>query len=466
MINNLYKIYICIALVLATVVSCTKLDLKPTDTINPDQAFRNLSDLNLGLVGAYAYLDYTLITSSIIVADEATYPAENTVGNKDAFKWQYTPSSGSVTGAYNEYYITIDRINRVLANIDRIEVFGADQITKDRYKGELLALRAYCHFELIRGYASGYQTGALGVPYMKQSIISYPARDAFEVVIANVKADLVAAKLLIPSTFTDKTRITKIGVSAIQARVALYEKNWGEAITYSTEVINAVPLATKAQFPGLWTDLNKSEVIWELNRRTGNVANGSNLGGFFYRQSGDLVLYAPSFKLINSFDQANDIRYPAYIRFDATRTGTRSPYLITKYVGGSTIPGQADIKLFRTGEMYLIRAEARAESSGDAAGDLNTLRAARINGYVNETFPTGTLITAIYAERFKELAFEGHRFFDLRRRNLNVDRSGPDAINTEGANILTPQQAQYEFPIPANEVFVNRNTVQNPKYLK
>ncbi|MCD0488237.1 RagB/SusD family nutrient uptake outer membrane protein [Pedobacter sp. MC2016-14] len=464
--RNLFKRYVYIVLVLVTAASCAKLDQKPTDTISPEQAYRNLNDINMGLLGAYGYMDYTLIATSIIVADEATYPGENTVGNKDAFKWQYTPSSGSVTSAYGEYYVVIDRLNRVLQNIDRIEVSSTEQVIKDRYKGELLALRAYCHFELIRGYASAYQNGALGVPYMKQSIIGFPARDPFESVVANAKADLVAAKALIPSTFTDKTRITKIGVSAIQARLALYEKNWSEAITYSTEVINAVPLATKVQFPGIWTDANKSEVIWELNRRVGSTATGSNIGGFFLRQTPEMVLYAPSFKLINSFDQTNDIRYPAYIRFDATRTGTRSQYLVNKYVGGSTVPGLADIKLFRTGEMYLIRAEARAESSGDAAGDLNTLRAARINGYVNETFPTGTLITAIYAERFKELAFEGHRFFDLRRRNLNVNRSGPDAVNTEGANILTSQQAQYALPLPADEIFVNKQTIQNPYYDK
>jgi len=461
--NNLLR-YFYIILVLTLSASCTKLDQKPTDSIKPEQAFRDLSDINLGLVGAYAYLDFTLINTSIIVSDEATYPAENSVGNKDAFKWQYTAGSGSVTSAYVEYYVTIDRINRVLANIDRIEASASEQATKDRYKGELLALRAYCHFELIRGYASAYQTGALGVPYMKESKISYPARDPFESVIADAKADLIAAKALVPSTFTDKTRITKIAISAIQARLALYEKNWQDAITFSSEVINAIPLATKTQFPGIWTDANKSEVIWELNRRVGNTGTGSNIGGIFYRQTGDLVLYAPSFKLIDAFDKVNDIRYPAYIRFDATRTGTRSQYLVNKYIGGSTVPGLADIKLFRTGEMYLIRAEARAESGGDAAGDLNALRAARINGYTNETFAAGTLIPAIYTERFKELAFEGHRFYDLRRRNLNIDRSGADAVNTEGANILTPTKAQYALPLPADEIFVNKQTVQNPHY--
>lgn len=464
MINKLYKKYILILVVLViSGTSCTKLDLTPTDSISPDKAFRNIGDINLGLIGAYALVDYSMSSLSSTVADENMFPTENTVGNSDAFRWLYNAGSGSVTSLYGNNYTAIDRLNRVLAATDALTFTGADLATANRYRGELLALRAYLHFELLRAYASSYQAGALGVPYMKESIISYPARDKFEVVIANAKADLVAAKALIPATFTDKSRITRVGVSAIQARVALYEKNWADAITYSTEVINATPLATAAQFPGLWTDANDSEVIWKL-KRVGTT--DGRIGDFYFRQTGAIVLYAPSFKLINEFDQVKDLRFASYIKFDATRTGTKSQYLVNKYIGGtSTAPGLTDIKLFRTGEMYLIRAEARAESTGDAAGDINALRAARITGYTPVTFADkAALIDAVYSERFKELAFEGHRFFDLKRRNMSIQRLAADAVNASGAVTLTPAQAQYAFPIPALEISVNKNTVQNPNY--
>ena len=464
MINKIYKKYIlAFSLLILTATSCTKLDLKPTDTISPDKAFRNASDINLGLIGAYALVDYSTTSLSSTVADENMFPTENTVGNSDAFRWLYNAGSGSVTSLYGNNYTAIDRLNRVLAAQETLTFTGADVALANRYRGELLALRAYLHFELLRAYASAYQPGALGVPYMKQSIISYPARDNFETVIANAKADLIAAKALIPITFVDKSRITKTAVSAIQARVALYEKNWADAITYSTEVISALPLATAAQFPGLWTDANDSEVAWKL-KRVGTT--DGRIGDFYFRQTGGIVLYAPSFKLINTFDQTNDLRFPAYIKFDPTRTGTKSQYLVNKYIGGTaSAPGLTDIKLFRTAEMYLIRAEARAESTGDAAADINALRAARITGYTPVTFGDKTaLIDAIYNERFKELAFEGHRFFDLKRRNLPVQRLAADAVNASGAVTLNPSQAQYNFPIPALEISVNKNTVQNPNY--
>jgi len=464
MINKLYKKYILVfSLLIIAISSCTKLDLKPTDSISPDKAFRNISDINLGLIGAYALVDYSMTSLSSTVSDENMYPTENTVGNSDAFRWLYTSGSGSVTSLYGNNYTAIDRLNRVLTAMEGLSFTGADAVLADRYRGELLALRAYLHFELLRAYAASYEPGALGVPYMKQSIISYPERDKFEVVIANAKADLSTAKSLIPTTFTDKSRITKNAVAAMQARVALYEKNWADAITYSTEVINAAPLATLAQFPGLWTDANDNEVVWKL-KRVGTT--DGRIGDFYFRQTGGIVLYAPAFKLINQFDKVNDLRFPAYIKYDPARTGVQSKYLVNKYIGGtSTAPGLTDIKLFRTAEMYLIRAEARAETTGDAAGDLNALRASRITGYTATTFGSKTdLIDAIYTERFKELAFEGHRFFDLKRRNMPVQRLAEDAVNASGAITLNATQAQYSFPIPALEISVNKNTVQNPNY--
>ncbi len=463
MINQTYLKYILIFSVLVfTGSSCSKLDFKPSDTISPDKAFRNLDDLNLGVIGAYALVDNSMSTLSSTVSDENTLPTENTVGNSDAFRWLYNSSSGSVTSLYGNNFTAIDRLNRVLAAQDVLTLTGADIGTANRYRGELLALRAYLHFELLRAYASAYQPGALGVPYMKQSIISYPARDKFEDVIAFAKIDLIAAKALIPANFTDKSRITKTAISAIQARIALYEKNWPDAITYANEVISAIPLANATQFPGLWTDANDSEVVWKLKR----VGNDSRAGEFYFRQTGGIVLYAPAFKLIAEYDAANDLRFTSYIKYDPTRLGNKSQYLVKKFIGGNiSSPGLTDIKLFRTGEMYLIRAEAKAESTGDAAADLNFLRSVRITGYTNQTFADkNALIDAIYKERFKELAFEGHRFFDLKRRNLSIQRLPADAINASGAITLNPTQAQYNFPIPALEISVNKNTVQNPNY--
>lgn len=468
---NIKKILAFLLLAGLVFQSCSKLDTPPSDVIDPSKAFRNLDDLNLGVLGAYAPVSTTLIEAVAIVSDEAMLPTENTVSNTSAHRWLYNSTSGSVTSAFYEYYAIIDRANRVLEAVPNIPAAGA-QSRLDQYKGEMLALRAYSHFELLKAYASSYAPDGLGVPYMKERKLGYPARETVKSNFDNINADLNAAKELIPSSFTDNTRITKTAISAIQARVALYEKKWGDAITYASEAIAAEPLAPKSDFSKIWKDESQSEVIWKLAR----VIGDSRLGAAFFRETGEIVLYAPSFKLIDQFgtvpQRADDVRFSSYIQYAPTRPAGKSQYLVDKYVGGnSAYRGLTAVKLFRSGEMYLIKAEAELENNNGAAGitaaakDLNDLRRARIYNYIDQNFTDKqSLINAIYNERFKELAFEGHRFFDLKRRNLPVERTTQDAINTSGAIKLEPTAAQYCFPISADEMSINKNMIQNPNY--
>ena len=117
----------------------------------------------------------------------------------------------------------------------------------------------------------------------------------------------------------------------------------------------------------------------------------------------------------------------------------------------------------------LIRAEARAElgqftGANSAESDINTLRAARIAGYTPVTFASkDAAIDAIMLERFKELAFEGHRFWDLRRRNLPVTRIGTDAPSATGAT-LSAGHFRFILPIPNAEMQANKLMVQNAGY--
>ncbi|CAL1520144.1 RagB/SusD family nutrient uptake outer membrane protein [Chitinophaga sp. MM2321] len=454
--------YLVLLLSVCTLACNKQLDLTPTDTIDPSKAFRTVKDLNGGLLGAYGELTNNTIYSVSLVTDECNLPSENVTGGGVAsYRWQIDPSSTTITASFGENYVAIDRANRVLAALYQVTTKPDEEILKNQYHGELLALRAYCHFELLQSYASAYEPAAMGIPYMDSSVIGKPSRNTFGEVVAKIGNDLQQAKTLIPASFDDNTRITKAGVSAIQARVALYTQQWDDAITFATEAINALPLASATEFPNIWKDTEEAEVIWKLKQVIGNTP----IGDVYFNRN--IVLYAPSFELINQFDKTNDVRYAAYIRFDNTRGAGKSQYLVNKYAGTSGNPNLTDIKLFRTGEMYLIRAEALAEKSKvpDGADDLNALRSARIKGYTSQSFANkDALITALYTERFKELAFEGHRLFDLRRRGMSVTRETADAINALGAVLLKPGDKGYVFPIPDAETKANKNMKQNPGY--
>lgn len=466
---NIYQLKpIALSLLLLLVVSCG-FDDEPSDSISPANAFRNLSDIEMGLYGAYAVLGTSLMESSTIVSDEIRMPGENTVSNTDAHRWLYDSGSGSVTSAFYSFYQAIDRANRVLENIDKIEMTSGNENLRNQYKGELLAVRAYAHFELLRGYASGYETGDMGIPYMKKSEVIYPARDAVGQNYEDIAQDLEDAKALLPDSFKEVTRITKTGVSAIQARLALYRKNWQNAADFAGEVIAQKPLASSFDFPSIWNDQTNDEVVWKLDRVTGD----SPYGSLFFRESGGIALYVPSFKWLSEFEgeEDQDVRFQAYIDYQPDRNASdpkKSNYLVKKYVGNNpSEPGLSHIKLFRTGEMYLIRAEAYAELDQLDKGnkDLNDLLSRRIQGYTAQSFSSKTdLVEAIYTERYKELAFEGHRFFDLKRRKRPIERWEEDLMDTAQKKTMTPSEAQYNFPIPADELAVNENIEQNPNY--
>jgi hypothetical protein len=476
------KFLYLLAGVFAISTGCQKvLDVKETDFIGGDVAYKTVTNCEQGVIGAYGALNTEMdVLLNATFADEVRVADFYNAGT--THEWQYGPADVGLRDnftATNLFYRVIDRANRVLAALPNAQAStttpaatAADEALRTKLKGEALFLRAFSHFELYRYYSNSAVGTDLAMAYMESpSLASFP-RITVAPYMQKLKADLAAAKPLLPTALTDVSRATAAAVSGLQARLALYLKEYNDAVTYSTEYINALPLASRVDFPGIWTDANRAEQAFTIVRTTatsrmgslfrGTSANAANIGTITWR---------PSDKLWNMYDQVNDIRFASYLKTEPLLVGTTrsSPRLITKYAGtgyGTPAENVANQKVMRTGEMYLIRAEARAEN-GDLTGataDLNTLRSARINGYTAQTFATkDLLINAIMDERFMELAYEGHRFFDLKRRNLPVSRLAADAP-TANSQTLPAGNFRFLLPIPDPEIKANPVIQQNPGY--
>lgn len=456
--------------------ACKKvIDVKETDFIGGDIALKTVANNESGIIGAYSAMNVEMgILLNAVFADEVK-PGEfyNAATNHE---WQYGSQDVGLRDnytAFNLYYRIIDRVNRVLVALPNAVAANATEAAlKERLRGEALFLRAFCHFELYRYYSNTSVGTELAVAYMETPSLLPTARIQVAPYFAKLKADLVAAKPLLPTALTDIYRATRPAVSATQARVALYLKEYTEAVTFSTEYINVVPLSPRNQFAGIWSDANSNEIAFKLSRtaslgpRIGSLWQGTSASSAAISQ----VAWLPSSKLMNSYDQTNDVRFGVYFRTEPLLAAAGRPsILIAKYRGttyGTPTEHVADAKVFRTGEMYLIRAEAYAENNNltAAATDLNTLRAARISGYTDIALATkDAAINAIIEERFKELPYEGHRFWDLKRRNLPVTRLVADAPN---ANSVTLAAGSFRFllPIPNPEINANPLIQQNPGY--
>jgi len=123
------------------------------------------------------------------------------------------------------------------------------------------------------------------------------------------------------------------------------------------------------------------------------------------------------------------------------------------------------VVMFRLAELYLIRAEARAQIGTDLVGALADVNVIRIRAGLaaNTTATTtATLMTAILKERRVEFAHEGHRFFDLKRTNLLATTIGASYFGISGTINNTFRAL---WPIPQREVLTSGGIIaQNTGY--
>ncbi len=457
------KKYISIILIFfIALCSCNKkLDLSPTDSIDVTKAFTSVADLEKGLLGVYSANNPTIkIYIASILSDETKISNENRGQGQFAFKFQYSSSEGEQNSDFAQYYGMIDLLHRVLAAFDDVKATTPSDITKKAKIGaELIALRGVAYYELlIRFMPAGYDPNALAVAIvLKSDLTAKPARNTVGEVVAQIEADLSAARAdaNIPDAPTDVLRISKAAIAAYQARVALLKRDWASAVTYSTAAINlsGKSLATGATFVDYWQDGNETETIWKYRNQTAPQ--------LLWRDTNGDVFFEPSDKLKSQYDRDNDIRFPTYFSSNGNDTS-----IVYKYPGSAAGPILNDLKIIRIAEMYLIRAEANAENNmlAQAAADVNAVRAARIIGYTNVTFSSSAeAVDAVLNERFKELCFEGFRFFDLKRKGLAVNRFASDVQSTNWQN-LPANDYHFALPIPQDEILANPNALQNQGY--
>jgi hypothetical protein len=474
--KNIWAFAICLVIGLS---SCEDfLELTPTDDLTDENALVSLDDFRQALNGCYsgltsgAYYGGAYIVVADRMSDDLRRSSENLGEGVQMHSYTFNASTGEPLALWTQLYSVINRANIVIGKIDAVE---GSQSAKNSIKGQALFIRALAHFDLVRYFAQPYDAtpdaSHLGVPVMTQSMIGQPARNTVAMVYDQVTQDLLNARDLMVETGIGPYRATPLVATALLARVSLYRQDWAAAKQYATEVISsgAWTLATGDLYRNIWTtaELN-NEVIFKLVMLQNNAAIGQN----YWSQSNDIVSFNPTQDLIDTYDPVNDVRLKSFI-------GIRQPgdpdNVVTKYRGAPLdypldqrppIDGLADIKILRLSEMYLIRAEANFELQDQTAArnDLNAVRVARIatfNPATDGNESGAALMNAIMIERRRELAFEGHRWHDLKRRRLPIVR-GSDCSATQCE--LEADDYRFTLPIPQAEFSGNANMVQNPGY--
>lgn len=446
-----------------------EVEITPFDSLDASNVFTSVADLDQGVSGLYATHDPEDVLAWSIFTDDTKIGADNGGQQVTFHNWILDSNTGQANAIWSNRYSVINTANRILEAAEAITPTEAEEIELyNRLLGECIAFRAWAHFELLQFFSEDYNGTSLGVPYVEGvNVFEEPARNTVAEVFAEIKEDITAAEGLIPASQTDNGRITLDFLTALRARLALYEGDFGTALAQANILIDKYPLATTTQYQNMFADLDETEVIFKLVKTQNDFFAGAvwyftGTGGAFIEMSNSL------FNII----EANplDVRSTVLID-DELSDPANNLHLIGKYLGKEGFQYLNDFKIFRVSEMFLIKAEAEARNNNltAATATLDQLRDARFGSDV----PTPELsslpiaINAILDERRLELAYEGHRYLDTKRlrdiTNAGFVRDDADCGGGTPCE-LDVEDFRFTLPIPVQELDANSNMIQNDGY--
>lgn len=439
---------------------------------------------------------------------QAPFTWDVEVYEKLAEKIGIADSQNNTPNHWVKLYRYIKGCNIILDYIDKVT---GDHKIKDNLRGQMLVLRGYYYFLLVNYYAWPYNHGDpaenLGVPLkltMELSDELLP-RNTVKEVYTQIEKDYLAGNEYLENNQLQNSvyRIDHIAAKGLLARMYLYMEDYGKALDYADQVIALRPgLLDLARvhiggvFPiggtvSVYNPTLSPEVIW---------ANARGLKNVFYPNPATTYVYAwnASSELISLYEDAHayplnhptrgdymgDLRYRFYFAVSPippyqqlTGSDGKSCLIYAGYAhvrGDKGTAKDSGNEGVRSSEMYLIRAEINSlrykETGQDsyrmaALADLNYLRKHRYDTrnrpYVNKNIADpDELISFCRDERRREMSFEAHRWFDLRRYGMPrlVHMYG---IETLQEYVLEEKSPHYVLPIPRQVRERNPKLIQN-----
>jgi starch-binding outer membrane protein, SusD/RagB family len=483
------------------------LEVDPRQTTRTSEALNSLQGMEQALNSVYGRLraldhygrDMFAKSDALSDVGYATGNSGRLVPENDNL-----PNAHFSSGFWRNAYAAISELNLILDQIEK-GISGASESDLARWEGEAKFLRALFFFDLVKVYAyiptAVYQDGVVdqgGIPMPLNAVFiadiaylnEYP-RATLAQNYSQIISDLNDAVGLLQNSNRQGTQFASAGAAyALLSRVALYNGNWQTVLNASNAALNSSvgELLSGETYVIGWEASVHPESMFEVRIQTPEESLGQDVslqatfntlldlnnknvrGGW-----GDLI---PSPVVLDLFGLApNQIGNPATDNnnWDVVRNQDFRARLYTtgnnqrfarrqiecmKFIGKNGFDYGDNIPVIRKSEMILNKAEAYYQLGREAEAlvELNAFRALR--GLGPAVLERQLILEEILKERFKEFAFEGQRFFDLKRNGRDIDKRsflGPnDFVAFEDFRILAP--------IPQREVELNRNLNQNRGY--
>ena len=403
------------------------------------------------------------------------------------YSWQTNPFVDSEMNEIKDMnwtstYRRIAALNAIIAGAMDMRPDQSDKTLVDRVEGEARFLRAQFYFWMANLYGRPYckTTAATEdcIPLKTTEVVEsgYFERETAERVYRQMETDLkLSANYLRGIPQTTKYRTCQAAAFALLSRVYLYMEEYENAVSCADSVL--------AKGYSL-IDLNKhtpgESTVYASSTET-IFTHGPNIMavlhapaakyGINYISSG----YSASGDLMNSYE-AGDLRPQAYFINRSLTHGEGFRCVKMRFKAEEV----SDIMAIRLPEVYLNKAEALAQLGRDDAAR-STLLALREKRFAAGRMPAVTasgkeLVKYVREERRRELCFEGHRWFDLRRYAVNTLCPQTKAIRHavlahDNGNVYTqavyelkpyPEDvAAYMLPIPSYAIDFNMGHLTN-----
>lgn len=486
--KNINKILVAALVTLSVASACSSdfLDLAPISQENSNNFYKTGEDMRNALNAVYGSLQYggQYYSSMHVIGElrsdntEITNPAAG-ADLQAVDDFTNVPVTSTSANTWNAHYQGIQSANIVLEKIQPVQM---DANLKARFIGETKFLRALMYFNLVRIFGDvPLVTSMINSP---QEGYSY-GRETVERVYAQIMLDLEEAEAALPFTYaaTDVGRATKGAAMALLGKVYLTRGQWSLAAEKLKALIDAAGQTNYALQP-TYADVfgpanqNNRESVFEVQFKGGANGEGSPFsnqfapigsGGAVVSVGNPLGQNIPTAEMHASYEEG-DLRRDVSMATSYVLNGNEVQHnYIRKYLSTPAANLDADVNwiVLRYADVLLMYAEALNEqgfvADGPAFTFLNQVRNRAglpelTSNHVNSQYRVtnqAEFRLAVERERRSELAFEGHRWFDLVRTGRAMEVMASKGMQAHMAL----------FPVPQSQIDINPDRmVQNPGY--
>jgi len=481
------KIKYILLVIAFTTFSCDDfLQEVPQSSLTKEQFFQSEADFRSALTATYGELqglDSDMVRFTSLNSDEAT-PGIFGRNSGDNFLFDendYTSSNPAFQSWWATLYDGINQANGIIAAGRDVSLPSADKALVNRYVAEAKFLRALYYFYLVIAYGD---VPLITEPTTNLENLEVSRNNASEVYDLIIQ-DLTDAEPLLEAEYNgdDVGRATSGAAAALLAKVYLFREDFTNARDKALQVINSGEYELFEDYLSVTrnTDKNGIEHIFSIQYARGFTENDANR---LFGAASDAAVnsdipmeftgqsqYAVEEQFVLDFPEGYRKDVSIFDRIAPDGNGGTTDlgfYHTSKYfdnTGSQGSRGDNNFNVLRYADVMLMFAEADNEvnngPSTEAYEAVNKIRRRAMNQDIDTPDPAVDLATgmsqddfreAVWDERKWELAFEGHRRWDLIRTGQYLEVQ-PAATEK---NLL--------YPIPEGEREINSNLSQNTDY--